>query len=54
MISVGGNDGSKFVNSVYVYDVDADSWSLLPETIGRPRSEVAAFYVRKENFPDCN
>ncbi len=51
----GGNSATRRnLNTLYRYDVDANSWNLLPERLSKGRWEAAAFTVSRDAFPACN
>ena len=52
-IAGGIAPSSRNLNTLYRYNVDADSWTLMPDRMARGRLEAAAFPVAKEAFPAC-
>ncbi len=51
-IVVGGRNGSVPLDTLYKYNPDEDSWSLLPSRLAVPRFELSAFPVSM-NFRNC-
>ncbi len=50
---VGGKGPSGALDTVYMYSVEDDTWTLMPERLDTPRSGMAAFTVKKGSFTRC-
>ena len=53
-IIVGGSNTKADVDTLYRYNPDDDSWTLLPSKLDIPRHDVAAFPVSKKAFRKCD
>ncbi len=50
---IGGHNSTGNLDTVYVYDQDANNWRLLPERMSQLKREVAAIPVSRDMFPNC-
>ena len=51
---MGGHVGNgKYLDTVYRYDPESDSWQLMRERLRQVKSAPIAFAVKRSAFPKC-
>ena len=50
---VGGRGGKKRLDTIYIYDVDSESWLELNGALPRPMASIRAIKADMNIFPSC-
>ena len=50
---VGGHDGRRRLDTIYIYEVDSQSWLEVNATLPRPTASLRAVKTDINMFPSC-